>query len=75
MTIRYSCRSCRHTLAEFTQMTPEIEASFNALTPEERMHMIFEDGNGNTDVHVLCEYCQEAIHNHPELSLLSSPLQ
>lgn len=75
MTIRYICRSCRHTLAEFTQMTHEIESSINALTPEDRLRMITEDGNGNMDVQVLCEYCQEAILHHPELSLLSSPLQ
>ncbi len=75
MTIRYICRGCRHTLGEFTQMTQELQSSIDALTPEDRIRMIAEDGNGNMDVQVLCEYCQEAIHHHPELSLLSSPLQ
>ncbi len=75
MTILYTCRSCRHLMAEFAQVTPEIESSIHALTPEERQAMINEDGNGNIEVQLLCEYCQEALQYHPELSLLSSPLQ
>lgn len=75
MTISYKCRSCRHQMAEFAQMPPEIENAIFALTPEERQTMIHEDGNGNIEVLLLCEYCQEALHHHPELSLLSSPLQ
>lgn len=75
MTIRYICRSCQHTLAEFSQMTDEIQSSIHSLTSEERSRMIVEDGHGNMDVQVLCEYCQEALLHHPELSLLSSPLQ
>lgn len=75
MTIRYICRGCQHTLAEFAHMTQELESTINALTPEERLHMINQDDIGNMEIHILCEYCQEAIGFHPELSLLSSPLQ
>lgn len=75
MAVQYTCRSCRHVLAEFATMTPELQNSLDLLTPEERMQMITEDEFGNVTVHVLCDYCQEAIMHNPELSLLTSPLQ
>lgn len=75
MAVQYTCRSCRHILAEFATMTPELQSSLALLTPEDRAQMIAEDEQGNVMVYVLCDYCQEAIMHNPELSLLSSPLQ
>jgi redox-regulated HSP33 family molecular chaperone len=75
MTIRYTCRSCHQTLAEFPEDNEKVRFSLELLTPEDRMHIIKEDEEGNLNVQILCEYCQEAILHNPELSLLSSPLQ
>lgn len=75
MSISYRCRSCKHQLAEFAHLTQEMSQSIQSLTQEERMHILTEDGYGNIEIAVLCDYCQEALLHHPELSLLQSPLQ
>ncbi|WP_028988480.1 anti-sigma-F factor Fin [Thermicanus aegyptius] len=75
MTVRYKCRSCKTVMAEFPEESLEISLHLGALSPEERAEKVIEDEEGNKTVYLLCEYCQEAILNHPELSLLSSPLQ
>lgn len=75
MTIRYVCRSCRQVLAEFPETTYQVQLGLGTLTPEERMEMIQEDEEGNMQIQIICEYCQDALLHHPELSLLTSPLQ
>jgi hypothetical protein len=48
---------------------------FHFLTPEERKDIISYNYNGDVTVHVICDYCKEALEAHPELSLGPNPLQ
>ncbi|WP_232699021.1 anti-sigma-F factor Fin [Brevibacillus daliensis] len=76
MRYRYLCRYCGHNLGEINQEhITETQLGFHFLTPQERQTIISKDDGGNTVVHVLCDYCKEALDLHPELSLIGNPLQ
>jgi hypothetical protein len=76
MAITYLCRHCNTVVGrlEESQVT-EQQLGFTSLTPDERRDIIAYDSNGDINVKVICEYCSEAIRNHPELALISNPLQ
>lgn len=76
MAITYVCRHCNTIVGrlEDSQVT-EQELGFTSLTPDERRDIIAYDSNGDINVKVICEYCSEALRNHPELALISNPLQ
>ncbi len=76
MTIHYICRHCRSVIGQIHQDgIEEAQLGFDFLTPEERSDIITYNRNGDTTVKVVCDYCKEALDQHPELSLLSNPLQ
>lgn len=75
MSIRYVCRSCGTTIGQIPHSVSEYQLGFHFLTPQERKHIISYEEDGGVTVRILCEYCNEAINNNPELSLLSTPLQ
>jgi hypothetical protein len=62
-------------MAEFPELTYGVDLGLASLTPEERSQMVHEDEAGNMTIQIICEYCQDALFYHPELSLQSSPLQ
>ncbi|MBP2002705.1 hypothetical protein J2Z69_003814 [Paenibacillus shirakamiensis] len=76
MAVNYVCRHCRASMGsiESTEIT-ESRLGFHFLTPDERRDIIAYDPNGDITVRVTCDYCREAYESHPELTLLSSPLQ
>jgi len=76
MSFRYVCRCCGMRIAEFdeTQVT-EAQLGLHSLTPEERELIISKEQDGDTVVRVLCDYCRDALNQHPELSLVGNPLQ
>ncbi|MBP1907356.1 anti-sigma-F factor Fin family protein [Paenibacillus turicensis] len=76
MAITYLCRHCNTIVGrlEDSQVT-EQQLGFTSLTPDERRDIIAYDSNGDINVKVTCEYCSEALRNHPELALISNPLQ
>jgi hypothetical protein len=76
MTVTYICRHCQTRIGELGQhYVSEQLLGFHFLTPEERQSIISYNPNGDVTVKVICDYCQEALNNNPELSLLASPLQ
>ena len=76
MTIKYICRHCGSKVGEINENSAnEFQLGFHFLTPEERRDIISYNQDGQMTVHLICEYCTEAIETHPELSLQSSPLQ
>lgn len=54
---------------------PEYRLGLQFLTPEERKRIISYNSNGDVTVKVICEYCSQTLDSHPELALLSNPLQ
>ncbi|MFD2170695.1 anti-sigma-F factor Fin [Tumebacillus lipolyticus] len=77
MRIIYYCRHCQSHLGEVDgKFADEVKLGFRTLTPEEAADIItYNSIQDSTYVKTICEYCQEAIEAHPELSLLSNPLQ
>lgn len=76
MTVKYICRHCRTLQGELNgDELSEFQLGFHFLTPEERRDIIAYNADGETTVHVICEYCREALECHPELALLPNPLQ
>ncbi|MFV9511730.1 anti-sigma-F factor Fin [Tepidibacillus sp. LV47] len=74
--IKYVCRHCGHHLGSIDQQA--VDASrlgFDSLTLEERESIISYESNGDLVANVICEYCQEALEQNPELLLLSNLLQ
>lgn len=76
MSVNYICRHCRTPLGRIDHaQVDEIQLGFHSLTLEERNDIIAYNSNGDVTVRVTCDYCMEALKQHPELLLLSSPLQ
>lgn len=76
MAIKYICRHCNTVLGTIDSvMITETQLGFHSLTPAERRDIIAYDLSGEVTVRVTCDYCNEALDSHPELCLISSPLQ
>lgn len=69
MAINYVCRYCKTPLGQLYDTAFDWERlGFHTLTPEERKDIITYDRDGNMTVRVICDYCKEAVEQHPELS-------
>lgn len=77
MAVHYQCKHCNMPLGEIADSSAvsEFQLGFHFLTPEERNDIITYNSNGDVTVKLVCDYCNEALRNHPELSLISNPLQ
>jgi hypothetical protein len=76
MAVHYVCKHCRMPLGEISnEEVTEFQLGFHFLTPEERGDIITYNSSGDVTVKLVCEYCNEALQTHPELSLVPSPLQ
>ncbi|HEU4963762.1 MAG TPA: anti-sigma-F factor Fin [Bacilli bacterium] len=77
MRIKYYCRHCNSSVGEVqANSLDHAKLGFHSLTPTEAADIIsYNSLENSTYVKTICEYCQEAIEAHPELSLLSNPLQ
>ncbi|TCS80162.1 anti-sigma-F factor Fin family protein [Tepidibacillus fermentans] len=74
--IKYVCKHCGHHLGLIDQaVVDEARLGFDSLTIEERESIISYESNGDIVANVVCEYCQEALEQNPELILLSNLLQ
>jgi len=77
MRIIYYCRHCNDKLGEMDrQQVDEGRLGLHTLTQDEAADIItYNSIENSTYVKTICEHCQEALEAHPELSLLSNPLQ
>ncbi|MDR0270136.1 anti-sigma-F factor Fin family protein [Paenibacillus sp.] len=76
MAINYICRHCRTKLGSLdSAQVTDMQLGFHSLTPAERRDIIAYDLSGDVTVKVICDYCKEALEYHPELNLVTNPLQ
>ncbi len=76
MAVNYVCRHCHMPLGSIDSAeVPEYRFGFQFLTAEERKRIIAYNSNGDVTVRVICDYCSQTLDAHPELALLSNPLQ
>lgn len=69
MAINYVCRYCKTPLGQLNDvLLSEEQLGFHALTAEEREDIMTYDNFGNMTVRVICDYCQQAVEEHPELA-------
>lgn len=76
MAVRYKCNYCGTEIGRIEQAELDsVRLGFDSLTPEERESIITYNQTGDIEVSITCDYCNEALQQHPELALLRSPLQ
>lgn len=77
MRLKYYCRHCNHTLGEFNRsQIDESRLGLTSLTAQEAADIItYNSIDNSTYVRTVCDHCQEALEAHPELNLVSNPLQ
>ena len=76
MAFRYKCNYCKSEIGRIEQAEVDAERlGFDFLTAEERESIITYNQTGDIIVAITCDYCNEALKHHPELSLVDNPLQ
>ncbi|MBO9597986.1 MAG: anti-sigma-F factor Fin family protein [Cohnella sp.] len=76
MAVNYVCRHCQMPLGRFeSSEVSEYRLGFQFLTAEERKRIIAYNSNGDVTVRLICDYCSQTLDAHPELALLTNPLQ
>ncbi len=73
----YLCKYCNSVLGRLDTRAITVEnLGFSILTSEERADMMNVDESMQiTYVKTVCEYCETALRNNPELLLTHTPLQ
>jgi hypothetical protein len=67
MAVRYYCRHCGTHVGNLDQKEMSYNRlGFNNLSLDERMEMLNFDNNGDLQVKVICEDCQEALERNPD---------
>ncbi|GIP19602.1 anti-sigma-F factor Fin [Paenibacillus montaniterrae] len=76
MAVNYICRYCKTHIGSIDNaLVSEQQLGLHSLTADERNDMITYNGNGDLVVHLVCDYCNEALNSNPELNLVNNPLQ
>lgn len=77
MQYTYVCKHCRSLLGVMDDnWANEARLGISSLTLQERADIISYDSNQrNATIHTICNFCQAALEQHPELVLERSPLQ
>ncbi|WP_079707617.1 anti-sigma-F factor Fin family protein [Paraliobacillus ryukyuensis] len=73
MAIRYTCRHCKKLVGTIEQKQVHAQAlGLDFLSTEDRKEMIRYDANGNMNISVICEDCQEILEHYPDYHALDS---
>lgn len=76
MAVNYICKYCRLNMGRIeNESISEHRLGFHSLTVDERKDIITYNLNGDVEVHLVCDYCNEALNSNPELNLVNNPLQ
>jgi hypothetical protein len=81
MRIAYVCRHCHHQVGQLNQPNWSFQdanrlCGFGTLsTVEQRDTIAYNHNESVAYVHVVCDYCQEAMESNPELLLEGKLLQ
>ncbi len=77
MDIVYYCKHCRSFLGTIDGTKTSFGSlGFSILTPDEREDIMeFDAVNQTIYVKTVCEFCETALREHPELLLTPTPLQ
>ncbi|MBU8908432.1 anti-sigma-F factor Fin family protein [Desertibacillus haloalkaliphilus] len=75
MAIHYRCRHCGVGMGSFNEQLDSQQLGFHHLNEHERQEMIRYDNNGDVNVDVICEDCQEALERNPDYHQLETFIQ
>ncbi|WP_100011839.1 anti-sigma-F factor Fin [Lentibacillus sediminis] len=67
MSLIYTCRHCGHEIGKLDE--PVIDTSmlgFDQLSSEDREQMIQYLENGDMEIQIICEDCQETLKSNPQ---------
>jgi hypothetical protein len=75
--IIYYCRHCHSYIGQVDgDRVDDRRLGFHSLTPEEHADIIsYNKVENRAYVKTVCDFCQLALEQHPELMLLENPLQ
>ncbi len=74
--ILYKCRHCKQLLGILNQnMTDTSVLGWQSLTHEEENEIIKYKANGDMEINVICEDCQEILAQNPSYHALDSFIQ
>ncbi|GMA50530.1 hypothetical protein GCM10025857_18870 [Alicyclobacillus contaminans] len=81
MRVEYWCKHCKHLVGaldrpEWSQADAERYCGLQQLSPAERMEWVSVYGSqGVMTVQTICQHCQQAVEQHPELLIEGKVLQ
>ncbi|WP_182201613.1 anti-sigma-F factor Fin family protein [Paraliobacillus salinarum] len=76
MAILYKCRHCKQLLGTINQDVIDAKLlGFQALSSEDRKEMIQYVENGDIEIKVICEDCQDTLEHNPHYHALDSFIQ
>lgn len=76
MAVNYICKYCKSNMGKLdSSIISEQRLGFHSLTADERKDIITYNLNGDIEVQLVCDYCNDALSNNPELMLINNPLQ
>ncbi|MGM8215708.1 anti-sigma-F factor Fin [Bacillaceae bacterium W0354] len=68
MAILMKCRHCQQTMGSVEDLVTVYDAIIrNGFTQEEINDMIQQDELGNSELHLICEECEEILAQNPSL--------
>lgn len=66
LSIIYTCRYCKHKIGRLNHnMVTTSMLGLDNLTIEEKKRMIHYEPNGELNIIVICESCEESLTQHP----------
>lgn len=76
MAIVYKCRHCKQLIGRIEQAFVDTTAlGWQTLTANERKEMVHYATNGDIEMHVICEDCQETLEHYPDYHALDTFIQ
>lgn len=80
MRVEYVCKYCQHQIGtlerpEWTYAEAEQRLGVSSLTPTERLEFVSYQPSGSMRVQTVCDHCQQAVENNPQLLVEGKLLQ
>ena len=76
MTITYQCKHCKTKLGSLDSETLNVEQiNWQLLSAEEKQQLMAHHHQQTITLHVICEYCQQLLEQHPHYHELDHFIQ
>lgn len=67
MPIVYKCRHCGQEIGKLDQQMVDVSMlGLDELSPDDQRDMISYEANGDVQIKVICESCEDSLGSHPQ---------